>query len=437
MKRPNILYLHSHDTGRYVQPYGYDVPTPNIQRVAEDGVVFRNCFCAAPTCSPSRAALLTGQSPHSAGMLGLAHRGFALNDYSQHLVHTLRAAGYRSTLIGVQHVARDPHTIGYDEVVPLPGRSVAHVAPAAAAFMRDAPEQPFFLSVGFSETHRTYPMPTAGDDYRYVRPPAVLPDVPETRYDMAAYLASARRLDEGVGTVLQALEEAGLADDTLVILTTDHGIAFPLMKCNLTVHGTGVMLIMRGPGGWSGGRVVDGLVSHIDVFPTLCDLLDIAAPPWLEGRSMVPLIHGEVDEVNEEVYAEVTYHAAYEPMRSVRTRRWAYIRRFDGRETPVLPNCDDSPSKAYLLQHGWRRRPVATEQLHDALYDPQEMHNLAGDPAHREVLNEMRGRLQAWMERTEDPLLLGDVRAPRGAVVNDPDGISPQEPVLAAARGSV
>lgn len=433
MDRPNVLYLHSHDTGRYVSPYGHAVPTPNIQSFAEQGVVFRNCFCAAPTCSPSRAALLTGQCAHSAGMFGLAHRGFALHDYRRHIVHTLRGAGYRSTLIGVQHIARDARTIGYDEVVDLKSRTVEHVAPAAAAFLSDTPQQPFFLSVGFSETHRVYPMPGPQDDFRYTRAPGPLPDVPETRYDMAAYRASVRLLDGGVGTVLRALDESGLAEDTLVILTTDHGIAFPLMKCNLSVHGMGVMLLMRGPGGFEGGRVVDGLVSHVDLFPTLGDLLGIDRPEWLEGRSIMPLVRGERDEVNEEIYGEVTYHAAYEPMRCVRTRRWSYVRRFDGRETPVLPNCDDSPSKAFMLQNGWRETAVATERLHDLLYDPDEVANLASDPAYREVLNDMRQRLQRWMERTCDPLLLGDVAAPEGAVVNDPDGVSPREPVRRAS----
>ena len=106
MQRPNILYIHSHDTGRYVQPYGYAVPTPNIQRLAEEGVLFRQAFCASPTCSPSRACLLTGQYAHNNGMLGLAHRGFSLNDYSHHLLHTLRRVGYVSALAGVLMAAR-------------------------------------------------------------------------------------------------------------------------------------------------------------------------------------------------------------------------------------------------------------------------------------------------------------------------------------------
>src|ERR671929_1909800 len=95
---PNILYIHSHDSGRYLQPYGHAVPTPNLQRLASEGVLFRRAFSCAPTCSPSRAALLTGQFPHQNGMIGLAHRGFRLNDYSRHLVHTLREAGYWSAL---------------------------------------------------------------------------------------------------------------------------------------------------------------------------------------------------------------------------------------------------------------------------------------------------------------------------------------------------
>ena len=94
--RPNIVYIHSHDSGRYLSPYGQSVPTPNLQRLAQEGILFRKAFSAAPTCSPSRAALLTGLYPHSSGMLGLAHRGFSLNDYQQHIVHTLKAAGYTS-----------------------------------------------------------------------------------------------------------------------------------------------------------------------------------------------------------------------------------------------------------------------------------------------------------------------------------------------------
>lgn len=431
--RPNILYLHSHDTGCYVQPYGHGVPTPSIQRLAEQGVLFRQSFCAAPTCSPSRASLVTGQWAHSSGMIGLAHRGFSLSDYSHHIVHTLRQAGYHSSLIGVQHVAREPATIGYDHVAPVASHRVEHVAPAAADWIGHAPQEPFFLSVGFSETHRQFHEPGPDEDPRYCLPPRPLPDTPEVRQDVAAFKASARVLDRGIGMVLEALEKQGLAENTLVICTTDHGIAFPGMKCNLTDHGIGVMLIVRGPGGFTGGQVVDAMVSHVDLFPTICDLLDIEAPLWLQGTSMLPLVRGEAAEIREELFAEVTYHAAYEPQRAVRTRRSKYIRRFERRSGPVLPNCDDGLSKDVWLRHGWADRPPEMEQLYDLVFDPNESNNLAGDPAMARVLGEMRERLERWMRATDDPLLAGTVPAPSGARVNDPDGLSPREAAQAVA----
>lgn len=428
MARPNILYLHSHDTGRYIQPYGHSIPTPNLQRLAEQGILFRRNFCAAPTCSPSRAALVTGQCAHSSGMIGLAHRGFSLTDYTQHIVHTLRRAGYTSTLIGTQHVARDAEMIGYDEVVRTSGHRAAHIAQAALPFFEDAPKEPFFLSVGFSETHRRFPEAGPEDDAQYCLPPAPLPDTAQTRQDVADYKASARLLDEGMGAVLDGLEENGLAARTLLICTTDHGLAFPGMKCNLTDHGIGVMLIMRGPGGFSGGQVCDAMVSHIDLFPTICELADIEPPDWLQGESLMPLIRGEVEEIREEVFAEVTYHAAYEPLRCVRTQRYKYIRRLEDRISPVLPNCDDSLSKDLWMQHGWQGHPPAKEELYDLVFDPNETRNLAGQQVAADTLKEMRDRLDRWMRETQDPLLRGPVAAPVGARVNDSDGLSPQEP---------
>jgi arylsulfatase A-like enzyme len=429
MNRLNILYIHSHDTGRYIQPYGYAVQTPNIQRLAEQGVLFRQSFCAGPTCSPSRASLLTGQSAHSSGMIGLAHRGFSLKNYKQHIIHTLRKVGYHSALSGVQHIASTAEIIGYDQILTTHG---GKAAATAVDFLSNAPPQPFFLSVGFSATHRKFPEPGPAEDTRYCLPPAPLPDTPETRRDMAAFKASASILDMSIGIVLDTLDKNGLAENTLVICTTDHGIAFPGMKCNLTDHGIGVMLIMRGPGGFTGGKVCDAIVSHIDLFPTICDLLEIEHPEWLQGNSMMPLIRGEVDEINDEIFAEVTYHAAYEPQRAVRTQRWKYIRRFEERHTPVLPNCDDSPSKDVWLNHGWRERPVPQEQLYDLIFDPNEIHNLAGEPSMAEVLDEMRSRLERWMRVTDDPILNGPVPAPSGARFNDPNGLSPQEETLVA-----
>jgi N-sulfoglucosamine sulfohydrolase len=282
LRPPNIVYLHSHDTGRYVQAYGHQIPTPNIQLLADQGVLFRNAFSAASTCSGSRASFVTGQYPHSNGMIGLAHRGFELFDYSQHLVHTLRRAGYHSELIGEQHISEDPGVIAYDRVHEIDTNHVEHVAPRAVEVLRDAPSEPLFLSVGFFETHRDYFEPTSVRDYLYSLPPAGLPDLPPVRQDMAAFKASARSLDQGVGAVLNALAMSGLADDTLVICTTDHGLAVPGSKATLTDRGLGVSLIVRGPAGFGGGRVFDSLVSQIDLYPTICELAGVDTPPFAQ-----------------------------------------------------------------------------------------------------------------------------------------------------------
>lgn len=188
--------------------------------------------------------------------------------------------------------------------------------------------------------------------------------------------------------------------------------------------------MMRGPGGFTGGRVVDSLISHIDIFPTVCDLAGIERPSWLQGQSLLPLLDGR-SEVNDAVFAEVTYHAAYEPQRCVRTQRWKYIRRYGSRSLPVMPNCDDSPGKDVLIGGGWHERPVAKEQLYDLLFDANEASNIANDPTAGAVLVQMRQRLSDWMTSTADPLLKSPhVPAPPGAQVNREDGLSPQEPTV-------
>jgi len=431
----HILYLHSHDTGRIVQPYGYPVETPNLQRFAEEGVVFRNAFCAGPTCSPSRAALLTGQYPHSCGMLGLSGRlGARLNDYSRHLSHYLRKHGYTTALAGIQHEApkeEATNLLSFDHYLDEPWAPWAdsfmrwndfYASRAAEFLLHVDRDRPFFLSCGFSLTHRMGPgeqwhtSEMASDplgDPRFVRPPLPLPDTPETRRDFADFRVAVKHLDRCMGRVLDALEEAGLAEQTLVIVTTDHGIAYPRMKCNLNDQGTGVMLMMRGPAKsgveassvrWEGGRVFDSLVSHVDVFPTLCEAAGIPFPDWLQGRSMVPLLEG-ASAIREEVFSEINWHGYPEPMRSVRTDRYRYVRRFLIRKPS--DNCDASVTRTLFRRRGWDEQPVAVEALYDLFFDPTESVNLAGDPAHALILREMRDQLRRWMVATEDPVLSG------------------------------
>ena len=183
-------------------------------------------------------------------------------------------------------------------------------------------------------------------------------------------------------------------------------------------------------------KVCDALISQIDVFPTLCDLLGLKHPEWLEGKSFVPVIRGEVKEINEQVFSEVNYHAAYEPKRAVRTARWKYIRRYGAKRTPVLPNCDDGPSKSLWVEYGWKNMLLPEESLYDLIFDPTEHHNLAEEAGSQTVLWETRDRLDRWMRSTNDPLLQGPVPAPHGAEINDPDGLSPKEKPDLVARSS-
>lgn len=442
-KRPmNIVYLHCHDAGRYIQPYGYAVPTPSLQRLAEQGVLFRQAFTTNPTCSPSRACLLTGQHAHVNGMLGLAHRGFRLDDYSRHLIHTLHDAGYTSALAGMQHVARkgpaggvDTAAIGYHEVL-TEDPNFQQPTDAAVDYLHREHDRPFFLSVGYFAPHRgsvahrpeqSFPSLGPALDERYVRPPTPLPDNPGTRRDMAEYGSSMHSTDLCMGKVLEALDRTGLADNTLVLATTDHGVAFPGMKCRLTDHGLGVMMIIRGPadGPFRGGKVVDAMVTHLDFFPTVCELLDTPARHPLQGESLVPLVDGRATQLHEQVFAEVNYHAAFEPMRAVRTPRWKYIRQLAGYEKPVLANCDDSPSKAYLVREGWGQRRPPAEELYDLTFDPHEQHNLADDPQQRSTLDDLRGRLDHWMRSTDDPALQDPFPTPEGVVAVAPQAYSP------------
>ena len=179
-----------------------------------------------------------------------------------------------------------------------------------------------------------------------------------------------------MGTVLASLRRNGLEDNTLVICTTDHGIAFPTMKCNLYDGGTVIFMIMRGPGGFSGGRTINSMVSVIDIFPTICELLEIENPGRLNGTSIMPLIRSEKDEIRGEIFSQVNYHAAYEPMRAIRTKRYKYIHRYGNKRTPVLPNCDDGLSKQYWLDNGWEDMILPDEELYDLVFDPNERNNL-------------------------------------------------------------
>lgn len=360
----NILYIHTHDTGRYIEPYGYKVPTPNLMKLAKEGTLFRNAFCAGPTCSPSRGALLTGMSPHSNGLIGLTHRGFSMKDYNKHLVHILNRHGYETVLCGIQHEAHNAKELGYGlnynesdlDVTDIRERYNWDIknAEKVAEYLKTPKDKPFFLSFGMLNTHREFPpLNTSEVNPDYVMPAFPFADNGNNRKDMARYMQSAKIADDCVGIVLDALNEAGLDDETLVIFTTDHGIPFPRMKCHLYDTGIGVSLIMKYKENKLAGRATDALVSHIDVFPTICELLNIDIPDCTEGKSFLPILKGDLQEIRDEIFSEVTYHSAYEPMRCIRTRRYKLIKYFGDYRHIVGNNNDAGETKDFLIETGY------------------------------------------------------------------------------------
>lgn len=435
----NILYIHTHDTGRYISPYGYQAPTPHLQRFAEEGTLFRQAFTTAPTCSPSRAAMMTGRSAHQSGMLGLAHRGFVLDDPSRHLPAFLRRHGYETHLCGIQHEFHSaPEQI--DEVYThmLTAESKGHFqwdrdnATNVADFLgeRKKGDAPFFLSFGMFSTHREFVEADPAEfDPDHVQVPPPIPDTPDTRKDMADYAATVKISDDCVGRVLDALHASAIADETVVVFSTDHGLPLPGMKCNLTDAGTGISLIIDWPENPAKGKAVDAMVSHLDLFPTFCELAGLTPPDDLQGKSLRPLLAGETDILHDELFGEVTFHAAYEPMRCIRTERYKLIKLFDDDLRRPLSNCDDSPARRLFIEAGWPERPRSQIRLHDLVLDPNERDNLAGHAEYAEIQADLEARLQAWMERTEDPLLRGEVPRPTGATISTREALDPKGPL--------
>ena len=179
---------------------------------------------------------------------------------------------------------------------------------------------------------------------------------------------------------------------------------------------------MRGPGGFEGGKVCDALVSQVDIFPTICRLCGIEPPEWLQGRSIMPLITGEKEEINDHIFSEINFHGGYDPTRAVRTKRFKYIRHF---ETPAFPartsNQRGGLTLNYWLDKGWREKQFPDEELYDLTFDPNENNNLAESSEAQSMLDSMRSRLDRFMKWTDDPLLSGQVPAPKGASVYDVD----------------
>ncbi len=495
-KRPNIFFAFADDWGRYASAYaGIDarpgpnavIRTPVFDRVAKEGVLFRNAFVTAPSCTPCRSSLLSGQYFWRTG-LGAILQGAEWDAAIPSFPLLLRDAGYH---IGQTYKVWSP---GTPNDAPYGGREYeyegagrrfnsfsqcvtataakgvdvetakaalyAEVAANFEVFLADRkPDQPFCYWFGPTNVHRKW-VRGSGKELWGLDPealkgrmPAFLPDVPEVREDFCDYLGEAMAFDTATGLLLEKLKAAGELDDTLVVISGDHGIpGFTRGKTNLYDFGTAVALAIRWPeGGAKGGRVLDDFVNLMDLAPTFCEAGGVAPPDVMTGRSLLPILRSEksglVDPARTWVVTGRERHVAAArdgqlpyPQRAFRTDGYLYIRNFapdrwpegnprnitDGsapsrekliEDTMVtFSDMDSGPTKAWLVEHrkdapefydyAFGKRP--TEELYDLAADPDCLRNLANETAHEAKRKELAGQLMAELERTGDPRVTGD-----------------------------
>jgi arylsulfatase A-like enzyme len=393
------------------------VPSPNLQRLADSGLVFDRAFATSPLCTPARSSLFTGTSPHRNGLLGLSHAGWRYAEGVRTLPELARDAGYRTTLIGLQHEDPDPTVLGFDEVRGLGFLPRAlPVAIETAAFFAEMPSQtPHLVTIGMWEVHRPWPE----EDYRAVDPGAVtvppfLPDNDHTREDIAGFYGAIAQMDRAVGIILDAIDQHLDPEHTLVVFTTDHGAAFPRAKGTLYDPGVQVALIARTPRGWTAPGRIAAMVSHLDIVPTVLDLAGAPIPAHLEGRSLRPELTGVPagDEPSgRTLFLQKTFHDGYDPIRAVRTDRFKYIRNFrPGPRLALSKDLEESATRQGMNDEHLAARPA--EELYDLVADRWESDNLAGRPQWRDVQADLAGRLSGWMRDTADPVLNGEVQPP-------------------------
>lgn len=412
--RPNILFVTCHDIGRHLHCYGInEVESPNFDALSASGVRFEQAFCTAPQCSPSRASIFTGRYPHNNGMMGLAHGyfGWDLHADERHLAQYLNDAGYHTAGLGIIHESRRSQRPGFDRVLQAASGEAPDITATAIEYIRAQrpPDQPFYLQVGYIEPHRRdvdYQAPPYNARGVCI-PPYLVPE-PTAYEDLAYFQGSIRKVDAALGELLAALDDAGLRDDTLVIFTADHGIPYPRAKCSLYDPGLEVALMLRWPGGpLAAGQIVDAMVSNIDILPTILDLLGLPAAEQVQGVSLLPLLRGEMEQVHDTIYGEMTYHDYCDPRRCLRTATHKLIVNFTSAPFFMDPSQQWRPKTITLHPPRPEFAYHPPVELYDLVTDPLERQNLADDPAHADLCRDLLARLHAWMTDTHDPLLQG------------------------------
>jgi N-sulfoglucosamine sulfohydrolase len=416
-RRANLVLITCHDLGRHLGCYG--VPgglSPNLDRFAAEGTLFERAFATAPQCSPSRASLATGRYPHENGVMGLAHGSFGWNlrRDEQHIARILSAYAYETHLFGVQHVV----TTGVERLgfAAVHDRRLAHEVAddVAAVLTAGARTAPLYLEINIEQPHRPYDQGGARPDHRGISDsrPLWLPDTAATYEELAALHGAIRAADEGIGQILSTLDAIGERDDTLVVVTADHGLAMPGAKCTLYDPGIEVALMLRWPGRVARSAGVAEMVSNLDLLPTLLEALDVPVPARVSGRSFWPLANGAGGRGRPDVYAEKTFHSYYDPMRAIRTDRFKLIRNFETALPVEVPADVQIGAIFRATVERWTQGMRPDLELYDLETDPTETRNLAGDRRYGDVRDELEGRLFSWMEATGDPLLEGPVVSP-------------------------
>jgi arylsulfatase A-like enzyme len=417
--RPNILWLIAEDFGPHLGCYGTkEVTTPNLDRLAAEGVRYTRFFVTCPVCSPSRSAFMTGMYQTTIGAHNhRSHRddGYTLPDGVRLLTDWMRDAGYFTA-----NVRQFPAPIKFRGS----GKTDWNFAYDGKPFDSDQwidlkSHQPFFAQVNFQETHRAFNAPSKADPAKVDIPP-YYPDHPITREDWAKYLDSATELDRKVGLILRQLEADGLADNTVIVFFGDNGQAHVRGKQFCYDSGLHVPLIIRwprkldAPKHYQAGTVDGRVLEAIDLAPTMLAIAGAKKPPKMQGEIFLgdqaaeprQYVFGARDRCDETVFR----------FRTVRDERYRYIRNF----TPDRPflQANNYKEKQYPvwnlikeLAEQDKLTPVQAvlaaptmpeEELYDLQNDPHEIKNLAQSPEHKEVLARMRSALERWIEGSND-----------------------------------
>jgi len=433
-ERPNILFCIADDWGwPHAGAYGDNVvKTPTFDRVAAEGVLFTNAFCASPSCTPSRGAILTGQAVHRLEEGGNLHS--ILQTKFEVYPDLLEAAGY---FIGLQGKGWGPGRLEGT------GRTRNPAGPnfkSFEQFLQSVPQgRPFCFWFGSTDPHRPYEKGSgvgSGMKLEEVRVPPFLPDAPEVRSDICDYYFEVQRFDRQVGEMLKLLETSGQLDNTLVVMAADNGMPFPRCKANLYNYGTHQPLAVRWPARVKGGRTTDDFIVLTDIAPTFLEAAGLKPPPEITGRSFLDLIverRGATERnrvfLERERHANVRKGNLSYPCRAIRTRQYLYIRNLRPQLWPAgdpepwmavgqFGDVDGGPTKELILsrreekdmarffQLAFAKRPA--EELYDLAKDPGELHNVADQSGYAAIKKKLRADLDHWMRETGDPRAINE-----------------------------